>query len=827
MTSKTHDSNGPDNDIRSLLLKVFNRRVWGKVLKWGLVLSTLVLLAGAGALVGLFMYHGSDSQLTSLTRVKNYKPFVVTRILSSDGHLIAEVFTQRRTVVSMDKIPEVLIQATIAAEDARFFKHKGMDKLGMIRAFLANLRAGRYVQGGSTITQQLVKTLFLTPRRTLKRKVQELILARRIEQSLSKREILSIYLNQVYYGHGRYGVEEASRFLFGKGVHKLSLSDASILAGLPQNPENLSPIRNPRAAKRRQRYVLRRMAELGFISEEKAKEVEAEPIKVMGKKHPYLGSCPEIADMAVEQLKKRYGARNLYRLGLTVVTSCDVRLQKMAVRAVENGLAPLDLRQLRRSRKVPAARRAELLKGWEKRRKGPIKNNETYRALVKELLTDGTSLVDLGGYEAVLTEWPRENARRFRQKRNLRSRQARQARLEPGMVVWVRKQKGKWNGRNLVTWDWPQVAMVVIDPATRMVKAMVGGRHFQSGEFNRAVSAVRQPGSAFKPILYSAALASRRYTPSSIVLDSPEVFRNWKPRNSGQKEFLGPVRLRVALAKSLNTVAVKLLDDVGIENVKKTALDMGIRSSLSSNLSLALGSSGVTPMELANAYTTIASGGEYERCRYILSIQGLDPEGTRRPKRPLDRSVAYVITSMMQSVIREGTARRARILRRPLAGKTGSTNEHKDAWFVGFSPDLVAAVWVGHDDFKKRSLGRGETGSRAALPVWMAFMREALKNSPVASFTQPPDVVTKSIDPVSGLLAPPGMEKALAEVFVKGTEPTQSARLVKEVDPSEMMMQAADTPGTKVPGQGSRPARNALGSGHKPDKTASAPPPGR
>ncbi len=753
------------------------RRLAWSLLKWGLVASAGLVLAGIAVLLGMFAYYGSDRNLPDVSRLRNWQPYQVTRLLSAEGHLIAEIYKERRTVVSRDKIPKLLIQATVAAEDARFFQHKGLDKLGMLRAFFANLKAGHYVQGGSTLTQQLVKTIFLSPRKTLKRKIQELILARRLEKAFSKEEIITFYLNQVYYGHGRFGVQEAARFYFGKDVAGLSLGEAALLAGLVQSPERLSPLRHPRAAKKRQRYVLRRMVELGFVSAEDARKAAASPIRVVEKRYPYLGTCPEIADQVRRLLRARYGEADLSRLGLTVVTSCRVKLQEAARQAVAKGLSSLERRRLRYLRRYAKKRWKRVLAHYKKRFGSRLERGQVRPGLVVQADDAHRKLlVDTGAGQLTVPypkTAPKSRPARTcpRGKRRCRPRPARPA-FRPGQVFWVRITEAGPHPRG--QWVGPQAALVAIDPRTREVVALVGGRNAQPGGFDRATRAKRQPGSAFKPILYAAALASGRFTPASILVDSPEVFKLWKPANAGHRTYLGPVRLRVALAKSLNTVAVKLMSIVGTDTVRALARKLGIRSKLTRDLSLALGSSAVTPLELTNAYATFDASGVYEPVRYIRRIEQAPEAPVRHRRTVLTPAVAYVLTSMLTSVIQAGTARRARRLGRPAAGKTGTTNRSRDAWFVGYTPDLVAGVWVGYDTYE-RSLGHGEAGGRTAVPIWLAFMRAALKGQPVRNFPQPPDVVVRRIDPRTGLLAPPDMTDAIEEVFVAGTEPKKMA----------------------------------------------------
>jgi penicillin-binding protein 1A len=750
-----------------------------KLIKLSAIVVAAGFLIGGGGLLGLFLYHGSDPNLPKVAGIKDFRPLQVTRLLSRKGHVIGEIYRQRRTVVEMKDIPEVLVQATVAAEDARFFEHEGLDKMGMLRAFFANLKAGRYVQGGSTITQQLVKTLFLSPERTMKRKIQELILARRLEQSLSKEEILALYLNQICYGHGRYGVQEASRYYFGKDVGELELAEAALLAGLPQSPAHLSPVNHPKAAAKRRSYVLRRMAELGFISKEAASKISSQPVEVVKDAYPHMGACPEITDQVKRLLETRFGKKALWRLGLRVVTSCDVKKQKAAERAVAEEMSRLDRRQIARVRRYPKERWPRIYAYWKKHRDSPPEPGKVARALVLKPLEDGGAILGL-------TE--RMRARLLAVGRDGGKRKKKRGVLRSGMVLSVRLLKEKKGDLPAARWVGPEVALVSIEPDTRFVRAMVGGRTFGPGKFNRAIFSRRQPGSAFKPVLYGTALASRKFTPATLLPDAPEVFKLWKPTNAGRKEYLGPVRLRRALAHSINTVAIKLMAEVGVDEVREMARRLGIRSRLTRDLSLALGSSGVTVLELTNAFGVFAAHGVYEPPRFIVSISGQKSDERREKKQVLDPAVAYVLTSMLESVVQQGTGRRARRLKRPVAGKTGTTNKSRDAWFVGYTARLVTGVWVGYDDFK-RPLGRGESGGRTALPVWLRYMKRALRGEPAEGFSQPSNVVVKRIDPDTGLLAPPSATKAIEEVFVEGTAPTEVAPTEAEVEPAELLLQ--------------------------------------
>lgn len=740
---------------------------------WLLALAAAGVVVGGLAVGAALLYYGADPRLPRITSLRDYRPRLVTTVVDRHGALLGELGQERRTVVPLEGMPPLLVQAVVAAEDAAFFQHRGLDYLGMLRALGANLRAGQFVQGGSTITQQVVKTFFLTPERTIRRKIQEVLLSQRLEQQLGKREILALYLNQIYFGHGRYGVQEASRFFFAKEVAQLGLAECALLAGLPQAPQRLSPLRHPERAKRRQAYVLRRMAELGFISPQVAQRIEAESIRVVRRKRPFLGVAPEVMDIVRERLLEAFAADRLDSLGLRVQTTIDGALQTAAREALRWGLQAIDLRHgwgsARRPLSAAQARRWRRRAGREQAQPGPGQERE---ALVVSVDDDKRRLiVDLGRRRAeVALDDARYDTPGVPPSR----------RFTPGALLRVRVAEGE----RFVFDPGPQGAVVALDPRTGEVLALVGGYDQRAGAFDRARAAQRQPGSAFKPFVYAAAIDSGRYTPATLIEDAPAVYGSWTPRNFDDT-YLGPVRLRLALAHSLNSVTVRLLDELGVGPVRELARRLGIASTLGNDLSLALGSYGVRPLEIAAAYAAFANGGRRVEPRFISRL-GASTIAAGEAQPTLRPEVAYVVQSMMQSVVTEGTATAALALGRPVAGKTGTTNDHKDAWFIGFTPQLLVAVWVGFDN--PRPLGRGETGGRAALPIWLRVMREALRGQPKLPFPQPAGVVQQRIDPRSGLLAAPGAVEAIDEVFVQGTEPQQQAPEPEQVDPGTVMM---------------------------------------
>ena len=685
----------------------------------------------------------------------------------------------------------------------------------MVRAFLEDVLRGRRAQGGSSITQQVVKNLVLSPERTLRRKVQEIILARQLSEKLSKEEVLALYLNQIYYGHGRYGCEEAARYFFGKSVRDINLAEAALLAGLPQSPERLSPRKHPDAAKTRQRYVLGQMAEHGYIDLATADRVAAEPIRLAREPASARGTAAEAVDVVGGVLAERLGEHAATESGTTVTTTLDGHLQELARASLERGLEDLDARQGFRgpsghlTGRPLDVRRYDLVKAHP----GGLGDSEIVEGIVTRVEPDpknvklGHLYLDAGvrdkGHEALKPPprpvqpssrphqpgknagrpppWPSDEALAAAKEgveegvvdlalepRYSKGTKPLAERFKPGDLVRVRLAPDRPHSEGhpfpLELELGPQAAMVVLDPATHQILALVGGYDFHSGGYDRSLRAMRQPGSAFKPIVYAAAIEAKKITPASIINDAPEVYDLWKPQNYEKEEFRGPVRVRTALAQSINTVAIKVLSDVGLDAARAVATRVGITSPIAPDvgLSLALGSLTVTPLELANAYATFADAGQAAKVDKTSLVSAIGDQKIAPPQLVpgLPPEVAYVMVSLMRSVIDEGTARAAVAgkLHRPVAGKTGTSNGQRDAWFVGFTPDLLAAVWVGFDDMKK--LGRGEAGGKTAAPIWADFMLKATAGKPTKDFAQPPGVVVQRIDKATGLLAAPARSQA-------------------------------------------------------------------
>jgi penicillin-binding protein 1A len=825
-------------------------------------------------------------ELPAFDTLKDYRPLVATRVFGTGGDEVFVYARERRTVVAIDEIPEVLRKAVVAAEDARFYQHQGVNYLAILKCAARGLLRGRLACGGSTITQQVVKTFLLQSDWKPKRKVKELVLAPRLEQNLAKDEILYLYLNQIYFGHGRYGVEEASRFFFAKPVKSITLGEAAVLAGVIQSPARWSPVRHPAGAKERQRYVLHRMAEEGFITEAQAAAEERRPIVTS----PPEADPPGIwyADAVRRWLDEQYGAEAVETAGFQVDVAMDPLLQRYAESAMQAALRAVDKRQGWRGpvSHLDEPQLATALPSWRERirlaeqpgavmawdlsrvdagdvdaaeeggaamgrvaRTRRLEAGEVYGAIVAEV-REKEAVIDLGGARGTLPLADVAWARKFNPNAGTAPPRKMSAVLARGDVVLVRVMQGRVPASQTARAGKPvllsleqtplvQGAFVVIDPMTRGVRALVGGYDFSTSQFNRALQARRQPGSAFKPFVWGAAIESRRFTPATIVYDSPDLYRDpwtgkeWKPKNYERDAFDGPLLLQRALAQSKNTVSVKLVDALGVDRIADFAKRMGIGGELPRNLTLALGTGEVTPIELVNAYASIAAHGRSAPPIFVLRVRdrtgavlhelnpgaGLEaplppaelaqpadaapggagaavaaaplpagpPPGDGQGAPPPDEpwtlpadgtrsDVAFVLQSMMRDVIESGTGIAAKALGRPAAAKTGTAQDHRDAWFVGFTPELVAGVWIGFDDHEP--LGPRETGAGAALPAWLSFMQAALGGRPQSEFVPPTGVEQAQIDLVSGLLAarrgaagspPPTM------VFLSGTAPRESA----------------------------------------------------
>ena len=758
---------------------------WLSMAVFSIFITTLLI----GFIGILAIYYMFTDELPDVRVLKSFEPSTVTLMYSDQDQLIAELYLEKRIVVPLNKIPTQLKQAALAVEDANFYRHMGIDLKAVFRAFLTNMKAGRVVEGGSTITQQLSKTLFLTRERSLARKIKEAILSIRMELIFTKDEILEMYLNQIYYGHGSYGVEAAARTYFGKSVQNLSLDEVAIIAGLPKSPNNYSPYRNPKRARSRRNHVIRRMAQEGFIKSNEAKQAMKKPF-TLGEITNMLNRAPYFVEYIRKQLMTMYGRNKVYKSGLKVYTTLNIEKQILAQEATKKNLLIADKRYGYRGPlgtmdiSLPEIVLQESLSEINNFTEGiHPKTGTNIKGLVKSVNKEYLTVLT-GQGEGIIElkdmDWAREP--------NIKvdGRWARIHRVDknfyPGDKILV-KVLGIYESGSLWSLSLeqePEVesALISLEPHTGHIKALIGGYDFSKSQFNRAIQAVRQPGSVFTPIVYATAI-SKGFSPASIIIDSPIIFKEkdhdfdkWKPVNF-EKKFYGPTPLRKALAKSRNIITVKLLQKIGTRSVIQMAKNLGINSHLENNLSIGLGSSGVTLKELVSAYSAFANRGirvEPQGIRYVENRNGkILYKNSQNITQPITSGTAQIITSLLQSVVQEGTAKKVRSLNRPTAGKTGTTNNYIDAWFMGFTPKLITGVWVGKDNVEP--LGRNETGSRTAIPIWLDYMKGALINTPIQNFPVSPETVYAKINPQTGSLAKHDDSKGFFELFLKDKIP--------------------------------------------------------
>jgi len=759
-------------------------------------LKLIIIFTVFSIIVGTFTggYLAISRGIPSIEEMKQYKPETGTKIYADDDVLIGELKVEKGIFVPINKIPEHMINSVIAVEDSRFWRHKGIDYLAIARAVIKDILYVGLKEGGSTITQQLAKVMFLTPEKTLKRKLREAALAIKIEKSLDKKEILELYLNKIYFGHGAYGVEMASRIYFGKSVKDITLPEAALIAGLIKAPSLYSPYNDLTKAKERQQIVLSRMEEEGFIKMSEKDDALKQPV--------YLSSMRkgiEANNYFIEYVRKyleeKYGEETVYKEGLKVYTTLDRKAQLSGAKALQEGLKELDKRR-----------------GW----RGPLehkKDIDIEREMKSKEFT--TSVVTTPGYSASGLVLKVSNTEALIKTRGIMGKlsigDARWASnviglkkgtgkvlkdfkltqiLKPGDIVKVSIKSIRGSDVRLSLEQEPEVegALVALEPDTGFIRAIVGGYDFVKSDFNRALYAKRQPGSAFKPIIYAAAL-DHGFTPASTIVDEPITYHGgpkgeWSPENYDHK-FYGPTRLREALTYSRNVVTVKLVEALGVNNVIDFARTIGIQGDIPTDLTLALGSLSISPLDLALCYTVFASNGMKVKpvaIKYITDSRGRVLESNEpEAEEVISPQTAFLITSMMEDVVRNGTGWRAKALGRPVAGKTGTTNEYRDAWFVGYTPDLVSAVWVGFDDM--RPLGHLETGARAASPIWVSFMKDFLSGE-IEDFTVPEGIVSYTIDPATGLLSK-DESIGVKEYFEEGTEPKKFAPSTSIREPKE------------------------------------------
>ncbi|SPQ00621.1 Penicillin-binding protein 1 [Candidatus Sulfobium mesophilum] len=747
-------------------------------MKFRLVIIFAVLSLLLGGIAG--GYIAISKGIPSIEELKQYNQAAGTRIYADDDVLIGELKIEKGIFVSLDRMPKNIVNAIVAVEDSRFWKHKGIDYIAIARAVVKDIIHASLKEGGSTLTQQLAKVVFLSPEKTVKRKLMEASLAIQIENNLSKKEILELYLNKVYFGHGAYGVEMASKVYFGKSVNHLTLAEASLIAGLVKAPTLYSPFNDLSRAKDRQAIVLARMEEEGYINKSERTTAFAQPLYLASPKKGIEANSYFI-DYIKKYLEEKYGLDTVYKGGMKVYTTLNRGMQSSAVAAVQAGLKDVDKR---RGWRGPLERKKDVdfekeLKAKELTGTVAINPGDIYSGLVLKV-SDKEAFIKTRGVVGRLAikdaMWASRTIMKEGAAKTIQNFSLSKI-LRPGDVIKVSIKSIQNKNIQLALEQDPEVegALVSVEPYTGFIRAMVGGYDFTRSDFNRAILAKRQPGSAFKPVIYAAAM-DNGFTPASIINDEPASYvgglkGEWNPENYDHK-FYGPTRLREALAYSRNVVTVKLVDSMGIDNLINFARTVGFDGEIPRNLSIALGSLNITPFQLALVYDVFASNGMKVRpisIKYITDRKGRVLESNEpNPEQTISPQTSFLITSMMQDVIKYGTGWRAKALGVPVAGKTGTTNDYKDAWFVGYSSGLVSCVWVGFDSFK--TLGSLETGARAASPIWVSFMQNALHGNS-EGFSQPEGIVTAVIDPKTGLLSRD--ESGIREFFKDGSQPKQ------------------------------------------------------
>ncbi len=845
-------------------------------------------------------YVSVKKSLPEVIKLEDYKPLLVSQVYDRNGKKAGEFFRERRVLIPYKEIPDHVVKAFLAAEDDQFFQHKGINPQALFRAAMANMRAGRNVQGGSTITQQVAKTLLLTNEKTFGRKIRDILLALQMEENLSKEDILYLYLNQIYFGQSAYGIEMASQSYFRKPAKKLTVPEAAILAGLPKAPSDFSPTRNPVRAKERQIYVLNRMAANKFITDDQAAEFIKTPLKVYLPEE-YDQKAPFYMETIRQLLVQQLGEDVILNQGVKIIAGLDLDNQKAANQSVKNGLKELDKRQgfrgaeknlsddkerteflLKQKKKLisdsnpertilPDGSFAEVEIVSKKGKISEIKNRkeiglpsyleltQTYKGVVREINDDaGYVIVDLPDAEGVIDfetmTWARkvnfdvkpENGRIKKPSAAVKIGDVIDVKLISEKLAWsktkskkiipVNFDSGKYLGLELDQEPVVEGSLLSIDQETQDVLAMVGGYSFGRNEYNRALQAARQTGSSFKAIVYAAAL-EKNYNPSTKIIDAPVVYKQtgtdeegqgedkvWKPSNHG-REYSGEITMRNALVRSLNIPSVKIMEDIGVDYATEFAHRLGIFSKLNPDFTLVLGSSSLTLYEMTKVFSEFGRLGKRTRpiivkkvmdrngkvllenlsleARFLNETQDIDQKFEERRKAYLAKTeteensepshlffndpeqlirpeTAYVITDMLRGTITDpnGTGGRAAQLGRDTAGKTGTTNGYVDGWFIGYTPNVATGVWVGFD--KEKTIGKGEVGGKAALPIWLEFMKSAHEKLPVMNFTVPAGVKIIKVDVDSGKLANSRSTKTINQAYIDGTEPTAASSRTEE-----------------------------------------------
>jgi penicillin-binding protein 1A len=773
--------------------------------------GSLVFLVAVGAVSGL-LYHFSKD-LPDYSQLQDYEPPVMTRVHAADGELLAEYAKERRLYLPIQAVPKLVINAFISAEDKNFYEHAGIDFNGIARAgwlYLQNLGTNRRPQGASTITQQVAKNFLLTNEVSFTRKIKEALLALKIERTYTKDKILELYLNEIYLGFGAYGVAAAALLYFDKSVHELTLAEAAYLAALPKAPTTLHPFRQRERATERRNYVVDRMVENGYVTAQAGEKARKEPLTVAQRRG--MGSHIIAADFFAEDVRReiydKYGEKGLYEGGLSVRTTLDPKMQVIAHKALTDGLVRYDEAQGFRG----TTQKIDISGDWGVKLADVRAFNDVAPWRLAVVLETSEQSARIGfqparepggavGRERQIGNIPLEGvkwARASSAKNPLKVSQV----LAPGDVIYVEplgKDSGQYKLRQI-----PEVSggMVVMDPLTGRVLALVGGFSFDQSQFDRATQAMRQPGSSFKPFVYSAAL-DNGYTPSSIVIDAPiEIDQGpgigvWRPENYSNGKYAGPATLRFGIEQSRNLMTVRLAQDIGMPLIGEYAKRFGIYDSLPNYLSYSLGAGETTVLRMVTAYAMIANGGRRVTATMIDRIQDRygrtvyrhdqrecrscdakkwenqpEPGLIDRREQVLDPLTTYQITSIMEGVIKRGTATVVNEVGKPIAGKTGTTNDEKDAWFVGFTPDLAVGVYMGYD--KPRHLGRNATGGHLSAPIARDFFKAALADKPAMPFPPPRGIKLIRVDVKTGQRAGPGTTNVIQEAFKPGTAPPEN-----------------------------------------------------
>ncbi|CAN5725654.1 PBP1A family penicillin-binding protein [soil metagenome] len=729
-----------------------------------------LIAAGLGVATGVMFAYSDD--MPEISKLDDYAPSTITRIYGAQGEIIGEFAIQRREVIPYEAISPTLRQAILAAEDDEFEQHVGLSIPRIVVTLAKDIAERRKAGGASTLTQQLARKLFLTDEKTWERKIREAILAIKIEKRYTKREIFTLYANQMYFGHGVYGVEAASRLYFGTSAKDLELEEAAMIAGILQSNVRQSPYVNMEAAVRRRNYALGRMAEVGYITTERAEEAKKKPIVTRGEPSAHQSVAPYFVEEVRKELEQRYGAKQLYENGLSIQTGLDVRFQEAANRALDDGL-----------------RRIDRMRGWRKPGRNVIKEGhkvDAFRhARWDRAMRDGdvvpavVTAVEPGTIQARAgTMTVTIDRKGFAWTRKTTASQL----VAVGDLIEARFTPAPDGAKTATgTIEQPPAlegAVLALDNRTGQIRAMIGGYSFERSKFNRATQAYRQVGSAFKPIVYTAAI-DRGYTPASVIMDTPASFfaganqPAYSPMNYDRK-FHGAITLRRALEQSRNVPAVRMMEQLGPKQVIMFARRLGLESPIPPYLPVALGAAEATVMEMTSAYAVFPNQGVRMKPYAIEKVTdragNVLEENRPEPKDAIRADTAYVMTNLLRGVVLRGTGARANELNWPVGGKTGTTNDYTDAWFIGFDPDITVAVWLGMD--QKKTIGNNMTGTTAALPIWIDIMKAWIGDRKEAPKFEPPgNIVFMTVDRGTGGVATEGTPGAISEAFIAGTQP--------------------------------------------------------